>query len=72
MDRELMTRLEFPESSRVRAAAHHVKKVYPGAVGTLLSRELYAYAEFGWRFPGDGLTEQVVREVLAPPSEPDV
>jgi hypothetical protein len=72
MNRELPAKLEFSESSRVRAAAHLAKTVYPGAVGRLLSRELYAYAEFGLRFPADGLTEQVVREVLGecagPPS----
>jgi hypothetical protein len=72
MERELPSRLEFHESSRVRAAAHHAKKAYPGAVGRLLSRELYAYAEFGWRFPADGVTEQVVREVLAAPANPAV
>jgi hypothetical protein len=70
MDGELSAKLDFHESSRVRAAAHHAKKVYPGAIGRMLSRELYAYAEFGWRFPADGLTEQVVREVLARPAQP--
>jgi hypothetical protein len=68
MDGESWMKLEFHESSRIRAAAHHAKKVYPGAIGRLLSRELYAYAEFGLRFPADGLTEQVVREVLAKPA----
>jgi hypothetical protein len=67
-DDEVSAKLEFRESSRVRAAAHHAKKAYPGAIGRLLSRELYAYAEFGVRFPVDGLTEQVVREVLATPA----
>jgi hypothetical protein len=69
MDGELSAKLRFNESSRVRAAAHHAKKVYPGAIGRMLSRELYAYAEFGRRFPADGLTEQVVREVLAKPAQ---
>lgn len=57
-------RLERHEIGRTRAAAHHVTRVYPGPVGRLLARELIAYAEFGWRFPRDGLTESVVREVL--------
>lgn len=60
-------RLELHEFGRARAAAHHALGVYPGAVGRLLARELTAYAEFGKRFPRDGLTEAVVREILRQP-----
>lgn len=63
-------RLERHEIGRARAAAHHVTRVYPGAVGQLLARELTAYAEFGWRFPRDGLTESAVREILRQDANP--
>lgn len=57
-------RLERHEIGRVRAAAHHAARLHPGAVGLLLARELTAYAEFGRRFPRDGITEAAVREIL--------
>ena len=52
------------ESSRARTAARHVQSLHPGALGRLVARELLAYAEFGCRFPQDGLTESVISEVL--------
>lgn len=58
-------RLHRHEAGRARAAAAFALRVHPGAVGLLLARELTAYAEFGWRFPRDGLTESVVAEILA-------
>ena len=58
-------RLELHEASRARVAARHAQDLYPGALGRLVARELLAYAEFGRRFPQDGLTESVISEVLA-------
>lgn len=64
----------FPdhERSAVRAAAHHARKVLPGVVGELASRELTAYADFGFRFAADSLIPRLVAEILAtrtPPSD---
>ncbi len=57
--------LDTHERSRVRAAAFHAKKVLPDALGQLVSRELLAYEEFGFRFQAKGLSLNVVDEVLA-------
>lgn len=38
---------------RARKAAHLVHQVYPGPVGELAARELYAWDDFGFRL-GDG------------------
>lgn len=53
------------ESSRYRAAAHHARRVYPGPAGELISRELTAYAEFGYRFRTDSLISRLAVAVLA-------
>ena len=55
------------ERSRVRAAAHHARRVYPGPLGELAHRELSAYAEFGYRFAADALIPRLVAEILATP-----
>lgn len=53
------------DADRLRAAARRAADSYPGPVGALLSREILTWAEFGHRFDGNGLVDQVVREVLA-------
>jgi hypothetical protein len=60
-------RLPLYEASRLRAAAHHAKRAYPGAIGELLARELTAHAEFGYRFAADGLLIRLAAEVLRAP-----
>ncbi len=59
----------FPahEKSRIRAAARHARRVYPGDVGELLFRELNAYAEFGIRFSVDALIPRLATRILATP-----
>ena len=59
--------LPLHEASRLRAAAHHAKRVYPGAIGELVARELTAHAEFGYRFAADGLLTRLAAEVLRTP-----
>jgi hypothetical protein len=56
------------DRSRVRAAALHARRIYPGRVGELLQRELSAYAEFGYRFDTDALVPGLVDEILATPT----
>ena len=55
------------DRSRVRAAALHARRLYPGRVGQLLHRELTAYADFGYRFDTDALVPRLVEEILAEP-----
>lgn len=63
-------KLERHEMSRYRAAAHHARHVLPGPLGELVSRELAAFADFGYRFTQDGLVPRVAAEVLTMPRAP--
>ena len=62
--------LEVHERSRVRAAALHARRLYPGDLGELAYRELVAYADFGYRFAADALIPRLAAEILAR-SRPD-
>jgi hypothetical protein len=59
------TPLPFHERSRIRAAALHARRLYPGGVGQLVHRELCAYADFGYRFSNDALIPRLAAEILA-------
>jgi hypothetical protein len=59
------TPLPYHERSRMRAAALHARRLYPGWVGELLHRELCAYADFGYRFSNDALIPRLATEILA-------
>jgi hypothetical protein len=61
--------LQTHEKSRIRAAARHARRVYPGDVGELLYRELSAYAEFGLRFSVDALIPRLATQILAMTAE---
>lgn len=56
--------LSFTETSRYRAAAHHARRLLPGALGELVRRELTAYADFGYRLSRDHLIDQLATQVL--------
>lgn len=60
-------RLELHEHNRIRAAALRARRIYPGPVGEVLAFELYAWAEFGYRFGGHGLIAQLVTHILTVP-----
>jgi hypothetical protein len=60
--------LNAHERAKVRAAAHHSRRVYPGPLGELVHRELTAYAEFGYRFAIDALVPRLATEILAMPA----
>ena len=53
------------EKARIRAAARQARRIYPGDVGELVSRELIAYAEFGIRFSVDSLIPRLATQILA-------
>jgi hypothetical protein len=57
------------ERSRIRAAARHARRMYPGELGELVFRELSAYAEFGIRFSVDALIPRLATLILAMPSD---
>jgi hypothetical protein len=57
--------LELHERSRIRAAALHASRVYPGSIGELIQRELTAYADFGYRFADNNLISRLTAEILA-------
>jgi hypothetical protein len=46
--------------TRARAASHAALRLYPGAVGELLARELSAWGEFGHRFGGHELVAHLI------------
>ncbi|MFC5992934.1 hypothetical protein ACFQE5_01765 [Pseudonocardia hispaniensis] len=60
-------KLEPHQLLRIRAAAHHAKKIYPGPVGELIAHELLAWAEFGYLLDRAGLTNRLADHVLAQP-----
>lgn len=55
------------EKMRLRAAAYRATRIYPGAVGELISREILVWEEFGYRLDVGGLMMRVVDEVLKVP-----
>lgn len=60
--------MDFHVKSRFRAAAHHAKRAYPGAIGELLSREILSWEQVGYRLGGWALMSQVVDQVLEQPT----
>lgn len=62
-------RYELHEKSRVRAAATAAKRLYPGPVGDLISRELLSWDDFGFRFGDGALMARVVDDLLRPPAD---
>lgn len=55
--------LEYQEQVRYRWAALHGRRMYPGALGELVFRELTAYADFGYRFNDDGLISRLAAAI---------
>lgn len=62
-----------PERQRLRRAAMHAKRVYPGPVGEVVSRELLTWEEFGFRLGSESLVLRLVDDILekAPPDHSD-
>ena len=59
------TRMEQQERMQLRAAAFRATRVFPGAVGELVSRELLEWEQFGNRLGGRGLINRLVAAVMA-------
>ena len=52
------------ERMRLRAAALHATRAFPGPIGELVARELEAWEEFGFRLGSHATIRQVVEAVL--------
>jgi hypothetical protein len=62
--------LDPAERARLRAAALHARRVYPGDLGILASRELTELADFGMRHDRDALIPRLATAILAMPAPP--
>jgi hypothetical protein len=60
--------MPFREAARFRAAAHHARRIYPGALGELVARELRAHADFGCHLADHGLGARLAAQVLTVPA----
>jgi hypothetical protein len=59
-----MIRIAGPElPARARTASHAALRLYPGAIGELLARELSSWAEFGHRLGDDWLIARLVNHL---------
>jgi hypothetical protein len=63
--------VDHHERLRVRAAAYRAARVYPGAIGDLVHRELLAWDEFGYRLGSHTLIMGLVAAVEVA-AEPEV
>lgn len=52
------------EKATYRAAAVRAVKLYPGPIGELIQRELYAHDEFGWILAANSLLTRVRDQIL--------
>lgn len=52
------------EKMRIRAAAFHATRVYPGPVGELIQRELTDWVDFGYRLGGRRKVSELVEHVM--------
>jgi hypothetical protein len=60
--------MPFHEASRFRAAAQYARRVYPGALGEVVARELRAHAGSGRHLAGDGLGARLAAQVPRTPA----
>ncbi len=64
--------LTWLDLRRLSTAAARARARYPGPVGELIVREIWAYTDFGYRFGNTGAVARIVAELLADPvSGPD-
>jgi hypothetical protein len=61
---------DHAERSVYRKAAFYATRAYPGPVGELLSRELLAIDEFGYRIDHKSLGHRVATHILEQIPEP--
>ena len=49
---------------RIKAAAYHARRLFPGPIGDLIAREFFTWVEFGYRMGNNGLVHQAVDAIL--------
>lgn len=57
-------RMTQQDKMRLRAAAFRATKLYPGPIGSLVSREILSWEEFGIRLGPDSLVAAAVDQIL--------
>lgn len=62
--------MDHHEKMRIREAAFHAKRIYPGPVGELIARELLSWEDFGYRLGGTDLIMSLVRFIMNSPTPP--
>ena len=55
----------YPEKARYRAAAFRATRLFPGAIGEVLSSEILVLEEFGWIPGAQGRGSRLVAAVEA-------
>ena len=60
-------RMQPHERAQVRAAAVKVKRLYPGAIGEMVSRELVSWEEFGRALGRNTVIMRAVHDILTAP-----
>jgi hypothetical protein len=63
-------RMDQHERLRMRAAAFRATRLYPGPVGELISHELLAWEEFGYRLAANGSILRLVDDIMKTALEP--
>ena len=63
-------RMDHHEKMQIRAAAFRATRLFPGAIGTVLSRELLTWEEFGFRLGNDSTVRELVDQLLKMPTPP--
>lgn len=57
-------RMDHHDRMQLRAAAFRATRVFPGPVGELISKDLMAFEEFGYRLGAHGLVRRLVAAVM--------
>lgn len=60
-------RLSIHDVQQLGLASSRARARYPGPVGELIVREIWAYTDFGHRFDSTGAVPRIVAELLADP-----
>lgn len=62
-----LERLEPSETARIRAAIVRARKIYPEPVALLITNELTAWTDMGYRFGGAGLVIKLIKVIMDAP-----
>lgn len=62
--------MDYHEKLKIRSAAFRATRIYPGAVGQILSKELLAWEDFGYRLGSQRLINRLVHELMTTPMPP--